>query len=459
MKQPYTAPTITRNVNGFFDKHGHSGDGPVCEAIEGAQVNELVKKFGSPLFVYSEKKLRRQVRDAKRAFGTRYPNVQFAWSYKTNYLAAICQIFHEEGSLAEVVSDFEYEKARANGVEGKDIILNGPCKPRELLLRAAQEGAKIQLDNYQEIKLLEDIASELGKTIDVAIRVNMEVGSSPTWSKFGFNFESGDAMSAIQTICRGDRLRLVGLHSHIGTFILEPSDYTVAMRKLLSLYADARNQFGLELTYINAGGGFASRNTLHQQYLPGEETTPSYDEYADAICHVLMEELPANTALPKLYLETGRAFCDEAGYLISSVIDSRRDGSGGRAIIADAGVNLLYTAAWYKFDVRAAQACEGPYAPTTVYGPLCMNIDVVRKDASLPPLAPNDKIVIHPVGAYNLTQSMQFIMYRPAVILIGVDGEIDLIRERETLEHVESLERMPKRLQREGLKTSRELNH
>jgi len=234
------------------------------------------------------------------------------------------------------------------------------------------------------------------------------------------------------------------LHGHIGTFILDPTHYQVAVNKLITLLWGARQQFGVDLEYINMGGGFASCNTLHYQYLPGKEAAPSFQEYAEAICTTLLRDLPADMEQPPtLYLETGRALVDEAGYLITTVIDSRRMLTGRQAVIVDAGVNLLYTAAWYKLDIQPIHGSHAAPGSTTVYGPLCMNIDVVRDDVSLPPLTPGERLVIHPVGAYTITQSMQFIEYRPAVVMVGCDGRVHVIRQRETLEHVEALERLP----------------
>src|SRR5471032_1744356 len=124
---PYVRPTLQRlqssPVNPF-----RLGSSPACSEIDGVRVDALVRDFGSPLFVFSEKALREKYREAERAFSRRYPDVQFAWSYKTNYLNAICRMFHQEGSIAEVVSGFEYEKARQNGIPGDSIIYNGPHK-------------------------------------------------------------------------------------------------------------------------------------------------------------------------------------------------------------------------------------------------------------------------------------------------------------------------------------------
>src|SRR5262249_9585744 len=162
---PYQPPTIVRLQSAHHSKFGlESPDSQrVRTDIDGATIDELVASYGSPLFVFSEATLRAKYTAAYEAFTELYPDVQFAWSYKTNYLRGICRFFHERGSLAEVVSEFEYEKARALGVPGNCIIYNGPLKSRASLLRAATEGAYIHVDNFAEIDELEKIAASLGR--------------------------------------------------------------------------------------------------------------------------------------------------------------------------------------------------------------------------------------------------------------------------------------------------------
>ncbi len=444
----FTPPTVERNVPGMMNKFGYGADARICDRIAGVAVDDLVRAHGSPLFVFDESVLREKYRAAHRAFSTRYPAVQFAWSYKTNYLRAVCQVFHQEGAIAEVVSDFEYAKARALGMPGASIIVNGPYHPVEFLRLAAAEGAKIHVDNLDMLLALESIAAELGRTLDVAIRVNMDTGLQPAWTKFGFNLENLEALRAIRRIGNGGRLRLTGLHAHIGTFVLEPGAYRVAVTKLLALADAARTENSTAIEYLDLGGGFASNNTLHYQYLPGEQMTPSIDEYAEVICDTLRSELPAGMPAPKLFLETGRALVDEAGYLITTIRGQKRTAEGRRAFIADAGVNLLYTSNWYKLRVMTARDARGPLSDAILYGPLCMNIDVIREHVQLPPVSVDDHLVLHPVGAYNVTQSMQFITYRPRVVLIDEAGGVEVIRERETLADVEGPERLPSRLKR-----------
>ena len=112
-------------------KYGANTNHQPVTHIDGVAVKELIENYGSPLFVLSEKTIRNTYKSALNEFKIRYPKVQFAWSYKTNYMNAVCKVFHQEGSWGEVVSGFEYKKALHNGVPGDKIIFNGPDKTRE----------------------------------------------------------------------------------------------------------------------------------------------------------------------------------------------------------------------------------------------------------------------------------------------------------------------------------------
>ena len=149
-------------------------------------LTDLVEQFGSPLFVFSERTVIETARRAKKAFKDVYPNTTFGWSYKTNYLKAICNLFHKEGWIAEVVSEFEYQKAEQAGIPGKDIIYNGPCKSRESLEHALRQGSLVQIDNWDELGVIEEITSTMDHRVDVGIRIWMDTGLTPAWSKFGF---------------------------------------------------------------------------------------------------------------------------------------------------------------------------------------------------------------------------------------------------------------------------------
>lgn len=447
-RQPYEKPTIIKHTSGLANKFGH---GPVranIARIDGVAVEDLIAEYGTPLFVFSEHTLRRTFREVSRAFTLRYPKVQFGWSYKTNYLDAICRIFHQEGAWAEVVSEVEYEMARRLGVPGHEILFNGPYKPEPALRTAIEEGAHLHIDHYDELYTVERIAREMGRTVPVALRINIDTGVHPRWDRFGFNFDSGEALDAIRRLHAGGHLVLDGLHCHIGTFMLDPQAYGRGAAKLAQLAKTARAETGMAVRYLDMGGGFASRATLHAQYAPGADTKPPIDDYAEAITSALLGAGFPPDELPLLILESGRALVDEAGFMVTRVVGNKRLANGSRAVVIDAGVNVLFTSFWYRHDVLPVVDRGGMLEETVVYGPLCMNIDVVRPSVLLPPLEAGDPLVIRPVGAYNLSQSMQFIRLRPTALLIGEGREVDVIRKAEVVDDVKGPERLPARLAR-----------
>jgi len=414
--------------------------------IDGVPVKKLLEEYGSPLFVISEKTIRSTYEKARKAFTSRYPRVQFAWSYKTNYLDAICNVFHQEGSWAEVVSGFEYEKAIRKGIPGKKIIFNGPDKTEDELRKAIMNNSLIHIDHLDELYTIIELADELKLKPRVAIRVNMDTGVYPMWDRFGFNYENGQAWDALNKIMRSDKLDLEGLHTHIGTFMLTAQAYGTAAFKLADLALGIQKKYNHKIKYIDMGGGFASMNTLKGAYLPGSDTNPDFDDYAEAITSALINADFGPDELPLLILETGRALIDDAGYLLGTVISNKRLADGRRNTIIDVGVNILFTSFWYEHKVSPAQEFTQYVEDTVLYGPLCMNIDVIRESISLPLMNKGEHFVIHSVGAYNMTQWMQFITLRPKVVMIDIEGKVHLVRDRESIDSITSLERVPEYL-------------
>jgi diaminopimelate decarboxylase len=247
---------------------------------------------------------------------------------------------------------------------------------------------------------------------------------------------------------RSEKLELVGLHCHIGTFMLSPSAYGVAATKLTDLAIAIQDKFNHDIKYIDLGGGFTSKNTLKGSYLPGSDTNPTFDDYAEAITSVLITSNFRQDKLPMLILETGRALIDDAGFLIGSVIANKRLSTGKRATILDFGVNIMFTAFWYDHKITPAQEFTHYAEDTVLYGPLCMNIDVVRENISLPLLNKGDHMVVHQMGAYNMTQWMQFITLRPKIVMIDMEGKVHIIRDNETLETITGLEKTPLHLKK-----------
>jgi diaminopimelate decarboxylase len=457
LPKTYSPPSITGELgraDAVVARNSYNRSTPFCDQIDKVNVADLVEQFGSPLFVFSARTVLETARRAKKAFKDVYPNTTFGWSYKTNYLKAICNLFHKEGWIAEVVSEFEYQKAEQAGIPGKDIIYNGPCKSRASLEHALRQGSLVQIDNWDELGVIEEITATVDHPVNVGIRIWVDTGLTPAWSKFGFSFASGEAARAVLRVVANPHLTLHTLHSHIGTYVLEPKAYAVAAERLVAFRSMLFGRTGHLVPCLNLGGGFPSTGLMHE--MPENTKVPPIEAYAAAIAGVL-NELPRKQR-PQLRLETGRHLIDDAGYLITSVVavkGAERDkaqpnlGKHSRGgYIVDAGVNLLYTSTWFKVGVMPTVPSHPLHTDAVkLYGCLCMNIDVIREEVELPPLEVNDRLVLHPVGAYNLTQSMQFISLRPAVVLIGRNGSVDVIRRRERLIDIENGEQVPPYLQ------------
>lgn len=440
-KLKYERPLIKKMVAGMMDKFGAQGENTAVTHIDGVTVKSIIEKYGSPVFVLSEQKMRQNYKTATRAFGTRYPRVQFAWSYKTHYNNAVCNVFHQEGSWAEVVSGFEYKKALCNGVPGANIIFNGPDKHTDEIRLAVENDSLLHIDHFEELYLLIDLAAQMDKKPRVAIRVNMDTGIYPMWDRFGFNYENGQAWQAINKIVESAKLQLVGLHCHIGTYMLSSAAYGVAASKLCDLAMNCKKQLNVTIKYLDLGGGFPSANTLKGAY--GLVPTPTVDEFAEVITTTILNYGFITEDLPLLILESGRVLIDDAGYLLGTVLANKKLSDGRKATIMDFGVNIMFTSFWYDHKISPAQEASQFNEDTVMYGPLCMNIDVVRESVNLPLFNRGDHVVVHKVGAYNMTQWMQFIAMRPNIVLIDTSNQTHVIRKAETLAYLEELELMP----------------
>ena len=447
-KIKYERPIIQKQESSMPNKFGMRTEFRPLTHIDEVAVKDLIEEHGSPVFVISEKTLRSNYRHAYRAFSTRYPKVQFAWSYKTNYLSAVCNTFHQEGSWAEVVSGFEYDKAIGNGVAPQKIIFNGPDKTQSDLRKAIENNSLIHIDHLDEFYMISKLVDEMKKRPQVAIRVNMDTGIYPMWDRFGFNYENGQAWDVLNKIMVSNTMDLVGLHCHIGTYMMTAAPYGVAAAKLADLAVGLKRKYNHYVKYIDLGGGFAGKNTLKGAYLPGSDTNPDFDDYAEVIASALLNSKIEPDHLPTLILETGRAMIDEVGYLLGTVIANKRSSSGKRTTILNIGVNILFTSFWYDHKLTPAQEFSHHTEDTVIYGPLCMNIDVIRENISLPLLNSGDHVVIHNVGAYNMTQWMQFITLRPKVLMISEDAKVNVIRKGENMDSINDYEVLPTHLKK-----------
>jgi len=403
--------------------------------ISDTQINVFAEKYGSPLFVVSADSIKKNLKIFQAAFSNNYPKVVIAYSYKVNYLPGILYVIHKQGSWAEVASGFEYGIARKIGVPGESIVFNGPYKTKEELGKAIAEGALINVDHFDEIEQLEEIASLVGKTIDIGIRLNMEVGIDQLPDRFGFNLDSGEAEQVVVRCSEKGSLNISGLHVHLTSYIVEaesednipakgikliwPKDheaYRKAAEKIVRFANEIREKFGVNIEYLDMGGGFP--------------TVDAISPYVDAIVGSIVQGFNKND-LPLLILEPGRAIVSDAVHLITTVVAAKEFPNGQRAVVVDAGINLLPTSYWKFQDIECLRNSDSAFEETIVYGPLCLQTDIISK-TELPELSAGDRLLVKNVGAYNIPQSSTFIYPRPTVLLI--DGkDIRIIRKREEI--------------------------
>lgn len=394
--------------------------------------NEVLNKFGSPLFVLDKKMLLSRFNDIKSAFNKYYPTT-IAYSYKTNYLPYICNLLKNEGAFAEIIPGFEFELAKRLGIKGENIIVNGPYKPIDELEKILKYGCKINADNLYEIKAISDIAKRLNKKVKIGIRINAKIGDLP-WNKFGFNIENGETQEILGLLQRLDTIEIVGLHMHIGTNISKPELYSSAINKLLDFYKENKARINLE--YIDLGGGFASSGTTPINTKDDEWNVPHIGMYAKYICK------PLNTYFknqkPQLILEPGRFLVDESMYLLTK-ITSIKEIFGVRSLFIDAGVNILPSSYYRAHQIEPLNKKGLDKIITDVYGPLCMQVDLLESSICLPRLTVGDVLKVKNCGAYELSQSMQFIRARPAVVCID-KNDYFMIRRKEQFKDITTLD-------------------
>ena len=453
-RKPYSPPRLESHEVTVIGKHQTFDITASNEFEEPHDLKALIAEFGSPLFILSEQTLRGQFRSFRDAFTAPGMDTRIAYSYKTNYLPAVCAVLHDEGALAEVVSGMEYDLAHTLGVPGEDIVFNGPFKRPDELRTAITDGALVNIDSFDDLKSISEIASGLGRKARVGMRVNFQFGKEP-WTKFGFNVENGDSQRALKIIAGDGNLEFEALHNHSGTFHVDPNVYDQAASVMIEEVKRAR-KLGLQVKVLDFGGGYRSENKLKPMFddpngnaLKGTFLT----RVAEAILNKVTKAKDLFEERPVIMLEPGRAVVDSCMQLISTVVATKELSTKRPAVVIDAGVNILPTAYWYDYDLEQPSepniSPSGKIRPTTVFGPLCMQIDVIRDNMLLPPLNTGATLSIANVGAYCLSQSMQFIQPRPAVVMLAKDGP-HLIRRAETLRDIFALDHVPEHIRNAG---------
>jgi diaminopimelate decarboxylase len=401
----------------------------VCD---GVPLSSIAEAEGTPVYIYSAAVLRDRYRAIDEAFGN-YPH-RLHYALKANSTLALARTLRELGSAADANSIWEIELALKAGFAAADIVFTGVGKAQHELERAVPLGLKaINVESVGELARVEAIASRLGRTASVALRVNPDIDakSHPHIStglkinKFGISHD--DVREVFATIATRTSLKLVAIHVHIGSQITSTEPLARAAALIARLVADLRDR-GVRLEYVDLGGGLG----ISYDGRP----VPTVAEYAQA----LLKEI-RTTGLP-IVIEPGRAIVGPSGALVSRVIDLKPRTADSDFAVLDAGMAELMRPALYGAYHAVEAVVQRPGAETLyeVVGPICESADVIARDRLLPPLAVGDLIAIRDAGAYGSAMASNYNRHPvPAEVLVD-DGKWRVIRRRQTIDDMTSLE-------------------
>ncbi len=405
--------------------------------IGGCDVSELAQRHGTPLYVFDEDTLRERCRRFVREFGRLHADTQVIYACKAYVNPALAKLLLEEGLGLDVVSGGEAAIAQAVAYPPEKVYFHGNNKGQRELEEAVSWGiGRVVVDNFHELSLLQQVASALGTTQDIMLRVSPSVDphthvyttTGVLDSKFGFSIETGQAEQAIRQALASPNLSVVGLHYHLGSPIFEVEPYQHAMEIVLRLAASFREE-GLDLEEISPGGGFAIAYTRDQQ-------PPSVAEYAQAIVGSMVETCNSlSLQLPRLVIEPGRSIMGTAGVAVYTV-GAVKDIPGIRKYVSvDGGMGDNIRPALYEAQYEALvanKAAQQPSEQVTIAGKYCESGDVLVRDVQLPPLSQGDLIAIPASGAYCPSMASVYNLNgRPPIVLVK-DGADRLIRRRES---------------------------
>jgi diaminopimelate decarboxylase len=411
--------------------HFHPRGGSLhCEDVPLGAVAEAA---GTPCFVYSRATLEHHYARLEEAFGGL--DALLCYSVKANPSLAVLDVLRRRGAGFDVVSGGELARALRAGADPRKVVFAGVGKTAEEMALGLDAGILMfNVESEGELDLLERVAASRRKRADVALRVNPDVdprthtyiSTGKRESKFGIDLEAAAAVA--RGLPKRRRLRMTGVHAHIGSQVTEIAPHVEALRKAIAFAGEARAA-GNPVDTLNLGGGFGI------YYRGGEARTAA--EFGEAIVPLVRE------AGLRLLLEPGRFIVGNAGVLLARVLYVKSSGER-RFVVADAAMNDLLRPSLYgahhrvwpveaPFPESEAEARAADTVPCDVVGPICETGDFLAKDRRLPPVGPGDLLCVFSAGAYGMAMSSNY-NSRPRAAEVMVDGRrFQVVRRRETL--------------------------
>ena len=408
--------------------------------IGGVDSVKLIEQYGSPLYVTNEKRLRANYRRYKNAF----PDADLYYAAKANANFTILKIMADEGAGADVFSDGELYMALLAGIPKEKVLFNGNSKSDHELLMAVKTGVRMSLDSLDELKTLSTIAKNEGAVVDISFRVNPDV-SPDTHPKIStglrtskFGVPHGEVVRAYKEAIDLPGVNPVGIHCHIGSQILDITPFAEAMTKMMDLVEQV-SRLGAELEFVDVGSGLG---------IPYEKDieVPTPQDLADLILPIFNKRCKAEGISTKLILEPGRYIAADSTVLLTTVNTMKE--AEKKFVGVDAGFNLMIRPAMYDSYQHIVVANKADAPAKDIYsiaGPICETGDILAHDRELPKIEKGDIIAVLDAGAYGFSMSSQYNgRVRCAEVLVN-DGEVDVIRKRETYDDLLANQILPAR--------------
>lgn len=449
--KPQTADEVLRLAPNVWPRNLVRGDdGEV--SIAGVTVSQLAADYGTPLFVIDEDDFRFRCRTIAAAFGG---GEYVRYAAKAFLCTEIARWVKEEGLALDVASGGELAVALNADFPPERIALHGNNKSVTELTTAVKAGVgHIVVDSMIEIDRLDKIAGDAGVVQDVLVRVTVGVeahthefiSTAHEDQKFGLSLASGAALAGVRRVFETDNLRLVGLHSHIGSQIFDVAGFEIAAHRVLGLLRDVVAEFGVDKTAqistVDLGGG------LGISYLPQDDPPPMEDLAAKLKAIVADESAAVGLPTPKLVVEPGRAIAGPGTvtlYEVGTVKDVAISPTADRRYVSvDGGMSDNIRPALYgaEYDIRlVSRTSEAAPTLARIVGKHCESGDIIVRDTWVSEdVAPGDLMAVAATGAYCYSMSSRYnLLGRPAVVVVR-DGRSRLILRRETVDDLLSLE-------------------
>lgn len=406
--------------------------------LGGVDMINLVYKYGTPLYVFDEETLRRQCVSFVHEFWTRYPQLRVIYASKAFLNRNLLPILYAEGLGLDVASGGELAVAEAAKFPMELVYFHGNNKSRDELLQALKAKiGTVVVDNFHELNVLNEVATEQKLKQNILLRISPGVDSHThahtttgiTDSKFGFTLVNGQAEEAVRQATQASNLTLTGLHIHLGSPLFETAPYREGIEVTFDFAAQMRDRYGMKLLEFSPGGGFPIQYTT-------DNAPPPLSEYAAVITMAVTESAKRHRFdLPRLVIEPGRAIVGRAGVALYTV-GAIKDIPGVRKYVSvDGGMGDNIRPAIYgsKYEAVVASKIEArEHEKITIAGKYCESGDVLIKDAELPVVKAGDVIALPASGAYCIPMSSTYNSNpRPPVVAVR-NGTATLWARRET---------------------------